>query len=123
MGAFTDIELDYLRTQRLGRLATADSSGRPHVVPVTFRYDQDHDSLDVGGHQFARGKKYRDVQQNPHVAFVVDDWPQPGSGRPRGVEVRGEAEILPTGGKGVVATFDDEMLRIRARRVVSWGLT
>ena len=37
MAAFTEKELDYLRTQRLARIATADSDGQPHVVPVGFQ--------------------------------------------------------------------------------------
>ena len=38
MSAFTDKEIEYLDEQRLGRLATVDAEGRPHVVPVAFRY-------------------------------------------------------------------------------------
>ena len=35
--SFTDVELDYLSTQRLGRLATAQSDGTLQVSPVGFR--------------------------------------------------------------------------------------
>jgi pyridoxamine 5'-phosphate oxidase family protein len=31
------------------------------------------DTIDIGGHDFARRKKYQDVQRNPRVAFLVDD--------------------------------------------------
>jgi nitroimidazol reductase NimA-like FMN-containing flavoprotein (pyridoxamine 5'-phosphate oxidase superfamily) len=34
MTTFTDTEVEYLRSQRLARLATADSNDAPHVVPV-----------------------------------------------------------------------------------------
>jgi len=31
-----DIELEYLKTQRLGRLATMNKHGAPQIAPVTF---------------------------------------------------------------------------------------
>jgi Pyridoxamine 5'-phosphate oxidase len=71
MGVFTEAEVAYLNSQRLGRLATA-VDGRPHVVPVVFQYNPDEDTIDIGGRSFAQGKKFRDVQANPNVAFVVD---------------------------------------------------
>ena len=39
MSKFTPIELEYLKTQRLGRLATINKNGEPQIAPVTFRYD------------------------------------------------------------------------------------
>ena len=73
MSAFTEPEIAYLRSQRLGRLATVGPDGQPHVVPVSFRYNPEQDTIDVGGHGFAQRKKYRDVQRNPRVAIVIDD--------------------------------------------------
>jgi pyridoxamine 5'-phosphate oxidase family protein len=122
MSAFTPVEMKYLQSQRLGRLATVGSDGRPHVVPVGFRYNPELDTVDIGGHDFARRKKYRDVQRNPHVAFVVDDVASVSPWRVRGIEIRGEAEILETGGQSVIPGFDAEMFRIRPKRVISWGL-
>ena len=50
MSVFTANELEYLRQQRLGRLATVEASGAPHVVPVGFRYNAETDTIDIGGH-------------------------------------------------------------------------
>jgi len=122
MSAFTPAEISYLQSQRLGRIATVGSDGQPHVVPVGFRYNPEHDTIDIGGHDFAKRKKFRDVRQNPRVALVVDDVASLVPWRVRGVEVRGEAEILETGGETVIPFFDPEMFRIRPTRVVSWGL-
>jgi pyridoxamine 5'-phosphate oxidase family protein len=97
MSAFTDNEIAYLREQRLGRLATVDAEGSPHVVPVAFRYNAELDTVDIGGHNFGRSKKFRDVGQTGRAAFVVDDVLPPW--RPRGIEVRGGAEVRPEGGK------------------------
>ncbi len=119
---FTISERIYMEGQRLGRLATADSTGQPHVVPVAFRYNPDQDTLDIGGHGFAKRKKFRDVRRNPRVAFVVDDLASTAPWRPRGIEIRGEAEILVTGGSEIGPGFDAEMFRIRPKRIISWGI-
>ena len=119
---FTAYEIIYLHGQRLGRLATVDADGQPHVVPVSFRYNSELGTIDIGGHDFARRKKFRDVRSNPKVAFVVDDLASINPWRPRGIEIRGEAEVLETGGEQIMRGFDPEMFRIKPKRVVSWGL-
>ncbi len=64
-----------------------------------------------------QSKKYRDVANNPKVAFVIDDViPEPWQAR--GIEIRGTGEALPTGGQ--VGT--GELIRITPRRIVAWGI-
>ena len=101
MSAFTQEEIDYMTSQRLGRLATVGRDGQPHVVPVAFRYNPDLDTIDISGHGFAKRKKWRDVHSNPKVAFVVDDLASAQPWRPRGIEVRGDAEVLKSAGHEV----------------------
>jgi pyridoxamine 5'-phosphate oxidase family protein len=120
MAVFTDAEVAYLATQRLGRLATVSKDGSPHVVPVTFSYNPEHETIDIGGRNFAKRKKYRDAQRDGRVAFVVDDVLPPWS--PRMLEIRGRADVLATGGKAINADFDDEMFRIHPTRIVSYGI-
>lgn len=122
LSAFTPQEIEYLAGQRLGRLATAGSDGQPHVVPVAFRYNPEHDAIDIGGHDFAKRKKWRDVHANSKVAFVVDDLASVQPWRPRGIEIRGEAEVLHAGGKTVNQSFNDEMFRIKPKRIFTWGI-
>jgi pyridoxamine 5'-phosphate oxidase family protein len=50
MSAFTEKEIEYLRGQRLGRLATVGRGGSPHVVPVGFRLGPEDEAIEVGGH-------------------------------------------------------------------------
>ncbi len=119
---FTPAEIAYLQSQRLGRLATVSPDGQPHVVPVGFRYNPATDTIDIGGHDFARRKKYRDVQRNPRVAFVVDDIRSVNPWMVRGIEIRGEAEVLETGGQDILPGFDPQMFRIRPKRINSWGI-
>ena len=120
---FTPAEIAYLQSQRLGRIATVGPDGQPHVVPVGFRYNPATDTIDIGGHNgFARRKKYRNVQLNPRVAFVVDDIRSINPWMVRGIEIRGEAEVLKTGGQDIMPGFDAEMFRIRPKRIISWGI-
>ena len=109
MSGFTQKEVEYLREQRLGRLATVSASGGPHVVPVGFRVDPELGVVDIRGRDMGRTKKFRDVAQAGRVAFVVDDVLPPW--RARGVEVRGRAEVL-----------GDESIRIFPERIVGWGI-
>ncbi len=112
---FSDAELAYLLGERrLGRLATADASGQPHVVPVGWSYNAELGTVDVSGRGFASTRKYRNAQVNPRAAFVVDDVLPPW--RPRCVTVQGVAETVeaPPGGEA--------LLRIHPGAIVSWGL-
>lgn len=120
MSHFTDQELAFLRSQRLGRLATVDAAGMPHVVPLTFRHNAELDTIDLFGMGMARSKKFRDVGRTGVAAFVVDD--AQGQWRIRGVEVRGRAEVVAAGGKAIDARFDDEFIRLYPARIVGWGL-
>ena len=122
MSVFSPAEIAYLQSQRLARIATVGPDGQPHVVPVSFRYNPDEDTIDVGGHGFAQRKKYRDVQRNPRVAIVVDDLASIDPWRPRMIEIRGEAEVLGTGGETIGRGFDPQMFRIRPRRIVGIGI-
>ncbi len=121
MSKFTPEEIAYLQSQRLGRLATVSEQGEPHVVPVSFRYNPEHESIDIGGRSIVSTKKYRDAVRYGRVAFVVDDVLPPW--KPRMIEVRGTVEGLPEGGKEIVEAFSPEILRITPTRIVSFGLS
>ena len=124
MTAFTEKEVEYLEGQGLARLATVGSGNAPHVVPVGYRLAEDRSTIDVGGHGLANSKKYRDLQANPKVAIVIDDVVSTDPYTPRGVEVRGIAELHETGGpeRFGAGGMDDAWIRIVPRRVTSWGL-
>jgi PPOX class F420-dependent enzyme/OxyR family protein len=120
MSRFTQEEIDYLQSQRLGRLATVNSRGELHVVPTAFHYNPEQETIDIGGHGFTTSKKYRDALRHGQVAIVVDDVVAPG--KPRMVEVRGTAQALPTGGKDISPNFPPEIIRITPTYIVSMGV-
>jgi PPOX class F420-dependent enzyme/OxyR family protein len=120
MSTFTPAEIEYLQGQRLGRLATVNESGEPHVVPTSFRYNAELDSIDIGGHNLGKSKKFRDVARTGRAAFVVDDVLPPWQAR--GVEVRGWAEVFSGEGEKVNSDFDAELIRLHPSRIVGWGI-
>jgi pyridoxamine 5'-phosphate oxidase family protein len=114
VSAFSEAELAYLTSgRRLGRIATVGKDGTPHVVPVGWHYNAEHDAIDVGGRDFARSKKFRDVARSGRAAIVIDDLASTDPWRPRAVEVRGAAEAIPE---------PTPLIRIHPGRIVSWGL-
>lgn len=118
--SFTPAELAYLRTQFLGRLATVDPNGSPQANPVGFTLNDDG-TIDIGGRAMGASRKFRNVQVNPNVALVVDDLASVSPWVARGVEIRGVAETH-AGVKQTNSYMSPEIIRIRPRRVLSWGI-
>jgi pyridoxamine 5'-phosphate oxidase family protein len=118
MGAFNAEEIEYMtRERRLARIATVGADGMPHVVPVGWSYNAEQDTIDVGGHDMAATKKFRDVKLGSRAAIVIDDVVPPWL--PRGIEVRGRAEALEDNGTSPPAP----VIRIHPDHVRSWGLS
>ena len=65
---------------RVGRLATADGSGRPHVVPFVFAVDGDRLwwAVDHKPKRTTALRRLANIAENPRVAALVDgydeDW-------------------------------------------------
>lgn len=119
---FTENEIEYLADQSLGRLATVGPSGQPHVVPVGFTYHGDSETIRISGHDFSETKKFKDAENHPKVAFVVDDLASVEPWQPRGIEIRGRAETFREGGDMVGAGSSDSWLEITPERIISWGV-
>jgi pyridoxamine 5'-phosphate oxidase family protein len=98
---FTEPELEFLRSQRIGRLATVGPSGWAHVVPVMYALS------DSGAFEFdVDGVKLRNLTAEPRAAFVVD-----AMGPKRGVTVQGRTELV-----------GPERARLTGVHKFSWGL-
>jgi pyridoxamine 5'-phosphate oxidase family protein len=116
LSAFTDNELLYLTEAdrgRLARIATVGKNGTPHVTPVGWRYNGEHDAIEIGGVDLERTKKFRDSQRTGRAAVVIDDLASIEPWRPRGIEIRGAAEAI--GGARPV-------IRLHPERIISWGI-
>lgn len=118
---FTDAELNYLGSQRLGRLATVDARGFPQNSPVSFRYNPGAGTVDIGGRALGQSRKYRNVKVNPRVSLVVDDIASLQPWVVRAIEIRGYAEALE-GESPLLPHFSGELIRIRPERIIAWGI-
>jgi len=98
---FTAAELDFLRSQRIGRFATVGPSGWPHVTPVMYTMNDDG-SLDFD----VDGVKLRNLVAEPRGAMVVD-----AMGPKRGVAMQGQVELIAP-----------ERARLKPVRKFAWGL-
>jgi pyridoxamine 5'-phosphate oxidase family protein len=112
--SFSEAELEYLRSQPLGRLATVANDGQPDAVPVGFEYDGTY--LYVGGIDPVRTRKYRNVQDgNTKVAFVIDDLASVRPWIPRYLRIYGEADLVEREGQFGPAPY------LRIAPTVSWS--
>ena len=63
MSKFTTQQLDYLTGDRhLGRLATINERGVPHVVPLGWSYNAQLDTVDIGGRRTTQHAQWREVR-------------------------------------------------------------
>ena len=113
-GRITPEQRAYLESQTLGRLATVDSDGLPHVAPVGFTYNEALDTIDIAGFAMSSTAKFRHVRRRGVAAIVVDDVLPPW--RPRGVEIRGRADALEH-----APGAETGLIRIHPDRVHAWG--
>ncbi|MET7771193.1 PPOX class F420-dependent oxidoreductase [Nocardia sp. NPDC005366] len=117
----TPEQIDYLRTQRLGRLATVRPDGSPQNNPVGFRYNAELGTIDIAGWNMGASWKFRNLADNDRVAFVVDDVASVQPWRVRCLEIRGTAQAL-TDVRPYMEGLSREMIRIRPDRVIAFGL-
>jgi pyridoxamine 5'-phosphate oxidase family protein len=118
--SFSEPEVQYLKSQRLARIATATPQGKPDVSPVAFEFDGTH--FFVGSHSqdiFLSTRKYKNVRDgNKQVALSIDDLESVEPWKPRGIKVNGTAEIVEH--KGMFGP--GKYLQITPTVSWSWGI-
>jgi PPOX class probable F420-dependent enzyme len=135
----SEIERKFVLGQRVGRLATADRNGTPHVLPVGYALEGDALYITIDDKpKRTTGRKLKRLQnivENPRIAVVVDrydeDWSRLGW-----VMLRGRAEILDEGNEHDTAQAllrarypqlvgmqiaGYPVIALRIERVTSWG--
>lgn len=132
-----DTELHFVNSRRMAHLATADGTGRPHVVPVCFAYvdGRFYIAIDEKPKRTQRLKRVRNIEENPAVALVFDryddDWSRLGW-----VMVQGTASVIaggPEHDRAVaalreryeqyrsMALAERPVIRVTVEKVASWG--
>ena len=129
----------FVRAQRVGRLATVDPSGRPHVVPVVYVYDagRAYTPIDLKPKSASPRdlRRVRNILSNPNVQLLVDrydeDWQ-----RLAYVQLRGRAELIEDSDeyRRAIRLLEDKytqyaelplvgrpVIEIVVERAVAWG--
>ena len=137
----TKAEADFVQTQRVGRLATADADGNPHVIPVCYAFDGTHFyiPLDEKPKRVSESKlrRVRNIVARPQVALVIDqysdDWTQLGY-----LLIHGHAALIPPEATAIhaqallllreryqqyqsMALEKSSVIAITPTQVISWG--
>jgi pyridoxamine 5'-phosphate oxidase family protein len=118
---FNDAEVRFLARQPRGHLATLGTDGMPQVKPLGFTYNPSLGTIDITGFNMRGSAKYRNVQANPNVAFVVDEVTEPSMDGAHFLEIRGVAETA-VGTHDLQGHLDPEVIRIHPRRIVSFNV-
>jgi uncharacterized protein len=81
-------EVDFLKSNELCRFATASRRGEPHVVPVSYIWDQEYAYIvtDYGT------RKLKNLRENPQAAVLVDS-----AGTQKLLLISGPVEIIEKG--------------------------
>jgi PPOX class probable F420-dependent enzyme len=129
-----------LRDARVARLATVDSSGRPHLVPVCFVYDNsvlytavDHKPKRISPEKLAR---VRNLKASAHVTLLVDHYSENWK-RLWYIQVRGKAKLIAKSAEharairllrakypqysAAMLSDDALVIRINPNQVIAWG--
>lgn len=111
---FTALEIEFMKQADLGRLATIQPDGTPQNSPVGFTVNEQLGTIDIGGYEMAKSRKFRNLADNDRVAFVVDDVTSRDPWRVRCVEIRGTATQAEADGAAII--------RVTPRKVISFGI-
>ncbi len=114
---FSDREIDYLRSQKLARIATVSKGLQPDVAPVG--YELEGDKFVIPSLDMEKTLKYKNIKNgNPKVALVIDDLESVNPWKPRGIKVHGTAEIVERTGRFGKGLY----IEITPQKVWSWGI-
>lgn len=131
-------ERRFVERCRVGRLATVDAAGAPHLVPVCFALSGGKVYITVDRKPKRKGGKLKrldNIAANPAVAVLVDHYEEAWE-RLAWVMLRGSAEILEAGREharaqdlltrrypqyGKMVLDDLPVIAIRIQTTASWG--
>jgi PPOX class probable F420-dependent enzyme len=96
----TDKERAFILSHRVARMATADKSGRPFIIPICYAYDGRcfYTPIDKKPKRVSvvALKRVRNISENPHVSVVIDEYQEDWT-RLCYVIIHGRAELIERG--------------------------
>ena len=95
-----DRELHILKTGRVARMATADRTGEPHIVPVCYVFDEGCLFTPIDSKpkrvSYEKLKRVKNISANPKISILLDryseDWKELYY-----ILITGTADLLPYG--------------------------
>jgi PPOX class probable F420-dependent enzyme len=87
-----------VREARVGRLATIDAEGRPHLVPICFALEDEtlYSAVDEKPKRSRRLKRLTNIRRHPRVSVIVDHYEEDWT-RLWWVRMDGKASLLDEG--------------------------
>jgi pyridoxamine 5'-phosphate oxidase family protein len=122
---FTEKEKEYIKSQRLARIATTptpaspDGNSQPDVAPVGFDFDGGY--FYIGGMNILKSTKYKNILKNNKVALVIDDLKTINPWDPRGIRIYGVADTIDRQGGYMSDTDHSQSLYIRIKPIKKWS--
>jgi len=131
----------FVETRRVARMATVDTSGHPHVVPICYAYDGSrlYSAVDEKPKRFAPNALRRlvNIRNNARICLIVDEYDEDWN-RLRFVIIHGTAEIVLAGSEHthaldllrkkypqyrtmVLAETRNAVIAITPTKIISWG--
>lgn len=106
--------LEFIRSHRVARLATASVEGQPAVIPICYVFDGEflYTPIDEKPKSVDAGSlgRVRNIRANPNVALVVDDYSEDWN-KLVYVLITGTAEIISAADHASEHTHAVELLR------------
>ncbi len=136
-----DKEREFISSHRVARMATADRSGRPLVVPICYTFDGGilYTPIDGKPKRVPVGelKRIRNITENPNVSIVVDDYSEDWT-KLCYVIIHGRAELIESGEEYLrsirllyekypqyekmnLSELNLPVIKVVPHRIVSWG--
>ena len=113
---------EFIRNQRIARLATVDKKGHPYVVPICYVFDGEFIFFVLDQKpktlKLLELKRVRNIVTNPQVSLVIDkyyeDWQKLGF-----VTILGKANLLQTGKEHVrvILMLKEKYIQYKSMRI------
>lgn len=117
----SDLEVAFIKEQRICRLATASPSGAPDVAPALAIYRRSLGVFLLGGQGLERTRRYNNARRNPQASLVFDalNWDPY---EPRGLKVAGAIAVHIADDEINLGRTGVPLLMLRPERKWTWGL-
>ena len=137
----TQVEISFIKSHRVARLATADRRGLPLVVPICYVFDGKYiyTPLDRKPKRVPvkELKRIKNIAENPNISLVIDDYNEDWS-RLRYIIIKGKASVIYSGKEYIeslrmlsekymqyremnLIELNLPVIKIVPNRIISWG--